>query len=174
MFKLTWFRTVGLIGVGMIGIAAVVSGQDQGRGSTMDQLLAEVQGLRSEFSHATGASIRAQLLVARLQLQEQRIANIARQISEIQTALSSMEQEQAGAVANLRAMQDGRNRLSPEQQDALERQIEQVSAGLEQNEKRRQELRAQGTELENVLTDEQARWTEFNGRLDELELSLPR
>lgn len=175
MLKLTRSRTAALIAVVTIGIVGVVSGQDQEpRGSALAQLLAEVQGLRSEFTQATGASIRAQLLVARLQLQEQRIANIARQISEVQAVLSTLEQGQAATVARLKEMQSERSRLSAEQQGALEREFEQVEAAIEQDDKRRRELRAQEADLENVLADEQARWADFNGRLDELELSLPR
>ena len=39
----------------------------------MEELLAEVRSLRSEIRRASDTSIRAQLLVARLQVQEQRI-----------------------------------------------------------------------------------------------------
>ncbi len=37
---------------------------------------------------------------------------------------------------------------------------------------REQQLRAQERDLENALSAEQARWSEFNSRLDELERAL--
>jgi hypothetical protein len=41
-----------------------------------------------------------------------------------------------------------------------------------QTQKREQELRAQQAELVSAANDEQSRWADFNGRLDELERSL--
>jgi hypothetical protein len=37
---------------------------------------------------------------------------------------------------------------------------------------REEQLRAQGRDLENALSAEQARWSDFNSRLDELERAL--
>ena len=174
MFKLTFLRTLGLVGLVMIVIAGVVSGQDQMPGrSTLDRLLAEVQGLRSEVTHATGASIRAQLLVARLQLQEQRITNLARQLTDVQNELAAMEQSHASTAARLKQLEDGRDRLSGEQLEQSEREAENWKTTAEQEDKRARDLRAQERELESVLVDEQTRWSDFNARLDDLELSLP-
>jgi hypothetical protein len=41
-----------------------------------------------------------------------------------------------------------------------------------QTQRREQELRAQQTELVSAVNDEQGRWVDFKGRLDELERSL--
>ena len=174
MFKLTFFRTLGLVGLVVIAIAGVVSGQDQLPGrSTLDRLLVEVQGLRSEVTHATGTSIRAQLLVARLQLQEQRITNIAQQLTGVQNELAAMEQSHASTAVRLKQMEEGRDRLTAEQQEQLEREAETWKVTAEQEEKRTRDLHAEERELESVLVDEQARWSDFNARLDDLELSLP-
>ncbi|MGH9202048.1 MAG: hypothetical protein ACRD2A_12535, partial [Vicinamibacterales bacterium] len=175
MFKLTFLRTLGLVCLVVIGVAGVVSGQDQMPGrSTLDRLLAEVQGLRSEVTHASGASIRAQLLVARLQLQEQRITNIARQLADVQGGLDSSDNTKSSVMARMKQIDELRDRQTGEQQEQLERETENLTAMVERESKRSRELRAQERELENLLADEQARWSEFNGRLDELELSLPR
>ena len=158
----------------VIGIAAVVSGQDQIPGrSTLERLLVEVKGLRSEVTHATGASIRAQLLVARLQLQEQRITNIGRQIADVENELSAMEQNEASASTRLKQLEETRDRLTVEQREQVDREAETLAASIEQERRRARDLRAQGKELETVLVDEQSRWSDFNGRLDDLELSLP-
>jgi len=83
MFKQRLFRTAGVAGVVLIGIAAVVAGQSarvapSTTTASLDDLLAEVRELRAEIHQAAGASIRTQLLVARLQLQEQRLNAVFR------------------------------------------------------------------------------------------------
>ena len=69
----------------MILGATLLTGQApaaQPRPASMDELVAEVRALRAEIQQMADSSIRAQLLVARLQVQEQRIAGIARQLSD--------------------------------------------------------------------------------------------
>jgi hypothetical protein len=89
MFKERLFRTAGVAAVVLIGIAAVVAGQSarvapSTTTSSLDDLLAEVRELRAEIHQAAGASIRTQLLVARLQLQEQRLNAVAQQLADVQ------------------------------------------------------------------------------------------
>ena len=52
-------------------------------------LLAEVRGLRADLNQAAGASMRAQLLVARLSLQEQRITTLGKELTELQAQLQT-------------------------------------------------------------------------------------
>jgi chromosome segregation ATPase len=142
--------------------------------STLDDLVAEVRGLRAEINQASSASIRTQLLTARLQLQEQRIYTVARQLTEVQGLLATVRGEmldvQRRADSYERALATGE--VPAEQQADLRRAIPSERAVVEQKRQREQGLRAQETELLNTLNAEQARWTEFNGRLDEIERSL--
>ena len=57
--------------------------------STAD-LLAEVKALRADLQAVAGASLRAQLLVARLSLQEQRIATLGKQLTDVQGQLGGV------------------------------------------------------------------------------------
>ena len=63
--------------------AAVLSAQapspptSSTRPASIEDLVDEVRGLRADIQQMADSSIRAQLLVARLQVQEQRIAGIA-------------------------------------------------------------------------------------------------
>jgi hypothetical protein len=47
-------------------VVAVASGQAQRSPATLDDLLTEIRGLRADLSQQSGASLRTQLLVARL------------------------------------------------------------------------------------------------------------
>ena len=55
-------------------IVAVVSGQGQRSPATLDDLLSEIRGLRADINQGTLMAIQADLLMGRLQLEEQRIS----------------------------------------------------------------------------------------------------
>ena len=172
MFKPRLVPTAVLAIAGLIGLASVGTGQSS-RSTTpsADDLLAEVRGLRAEFNQAAGASVRTQLLVARLQLQEQRVNAVARQLADVQDRLAAVQQGQAATSERLAASEDGQQRLPPE--DRSDDQIRALKLQLEQVQKREQDLRAQEASLSARLAAEQATWTQFNTRLDALERSLP-
>lgn len=174
MFRWPIVRTLAILFVVVLGVVGIVSGQAQAPPNPMDQLLAEVRGLRAEVNQAASTSIRAQLLVARLQLQEQRINTVARQLTEVRNELARVEREQGEATAHLEHL--GRIEAGPSQTSQQRAEVENVTpilkASLEQRQKQQQELQAQETTLSGLLADEQARWNDFNGRLDELERSL--
>jgi chromosome segregation ATPase len=130
----------------------------------MDDLVTEVRGLRAELNQAVSTSIRTQLLVARLQLQEQRFNLIARQLTETREEIAKIEQSRAFLAAQLKPFGE----MSEEAQKAFE----PLKAIVEQGQQREQELRAQEASLSSQLAAEQARWTEFNDRLDAVEKQL--
>jgi len=138
--------------------------------SPLDQLLLEVRQLRGEIKQAADSSMRAQLFVARLQLQEQRVNAVARQLMDVQNRLAAVRQQQAQLRQRLTASEEGQNLLPPE--DRSDDQIRALRVQVERAQAREDELRAQETTLIAALTAEQARWNEFNERLDALERSL--
>src|SRR3984893_8853685 len=100
MFKQRLFRTAGVAAVVLIGIAAGVAGQSarvapSTTTASLDDLLGEGGRPRAEVHQADGASIRTQLLVARLQLQEQRLNAVAQQLADVQSRLALAQQGQA-------------------------------------------------------------------------------
>ena len=167
--------TAGLVFALLIGIVAAVAGQSAravpSGGSSLDDLLTEVRGLRVELNQAAGTSIRTQLFVARLQLQEQRVNAAARQLADVQDRLASVQQGQAAMAERLTASEDGQLRLPPE--DRSDDQIRALKLQIDQVQKREQDLRREEATLSSTLAAEQARWMEFNARLDALERSLP-
>jgi chromosome segregation ATPase len=173
MFRQRLFQTVGVVAVVLMGIVAIVASQGErpAARASLDELLAEVRGLRAEINQAANASIRAQLFVARLQLQEQRVNAVARQLADVQSRLASVQQGQAAMRERLTATEEGQARLAPE--DRSDDQIRALTLQLEQGQSREQELRAQESALSGAAIAEQSRWTDFNDRLDALERSLP-
>ena len=173
MFTQRPFRTVGVVAGVLIGIVAVTAGQGARPAvpaAAPDQLLAEVRALRVELNQAAGASIRAQLFVARLQLQEQRVNAVTRELADVQSRLASTQQGLVSMRERLAATEEGQARLPPE--DRSDDQVKALRLQLEQGQSREQDLRAQESALAGAATAEQSRWVDFNNRLDTLEQSL--
>jgi chromosome segregation ATPase len=175
-------RSSKLVAVVAIALAGVASGQARPGpatgASTQDELLAELRALRGELNQVFAASIRAQLLVARLQLQEQRIGGLARQLTETQERAAGHESGLITLAAELKSMEEPPSSgLSAEQlrdlERARERERERIKESIDQQRKRQQELRAQEASLAGQLSEAQSRWSEFSDRLDELERMLP-
>src|SRR4051794_31513943 len=81
------------LGLGLLALSTVTSGQTSAiapGNPSYDALVAEVHGLRGDIAQVTSASIRTQLLVGRLQLQEQRIAALSKQFDDVHTRVSTM------------------------------------------------------------------------------------
>lgn len=172
MLKARILWTLGLVSFIVGFIAVALSAQAQRSIASLDDLLTEVRDLRAEVKQTTSASIRTQLLTARLQLQEQRVYAAARQLTEVQGQLAAMRDE----IRELQQFVDGSENadgsLSVDQQNDLRRERASRGQTIEQMRQRQQELKGRETELLNNVNAEQARWTEFNGRLDEIERSL--
>src|SRR5688572_26227470 len=185
----------------LIGIATVLAALGvpgllaQGpRGGSSDPsaaLLVEVRGLRAELGEFSRASLRAQLLVARVQLQEQRILYFDRQRAELHSKVTAAAERAAAAAMDIERTQDqikslrpgssaptgpgqaGQPEMSQFIRPMLELSLEGARKEAEAASKTEQQLRAQEAEAIANLSGEQGRWNEFNARLDELERSLP-
>ena len=86
------FRVALLVGLAA-AVATIAFGQTLRNPATMDDLLAELRGLRADLSHAAAANMRMQSLVARLSLQEQRINTLGRQLTDVNAHLEAVTRE---------------------------------------------------------------------------------
>ncbi len=145
------------------------------KGAASDDLLTEVRALRADLQQVAHISIRTQLLVARLQLQEQRINAIAGQLADARRLLSANETEQVPLARELQRAEDGirDGSIPAEQVKDAEYIVGSLKAKLAQARRDHQQLENQATDLSNQLASEQSRWLDFNSRLDELEHLLP-
>lgn len=162
--------TVALVGIGSVLFAQGTRPLD---GSAQDALIAEVRALRAEINQVAGAGIRMQLLVARLQLQEQRVFTVARQLTDAQNALAASRARLAGEQARVRQLEEAASRASGQSRMTFEQAILEAAPQIEQQQRQELGLKARETELLRSVNDAQARWMDFNNRLDALEQSLP-
>ncbi len=157
-------KQIAAVVVFVLGWAPVAFAQAPARGATLDDLVMEMRALRTEVQ----AGIRAQLLVARLQVQEQRIAGIARDLAETEKQIRALEEarnpfleEMLGKIA-----QEPSKPGEPDMFAAMRAQFEKIQNGDPV-------LKERQVSLSRLLADEQARWTAFNSQLEALERELP-
>jgi chromosome segregation ATPase len=164
------------IAIGLVVfVATSVSGQAQRPSATMDDLLAEVRGLRADLTQMAGVSGRMQVLLVRLSLQEQRVATLGQQLVAAQRDLAGATQERQDTEAGLAQTEESirRGTIPTERKKDVDYMAEDMRRLLAQREERERQLRAMEGEIQGLLTTEQGRWNEFNGRIDELERELP-
>jgi chromosome segregation ATPase len=176
MLNPSQYRVVGFAGLIVAALAGVLSAQagQSSSGDRMGELLTEVRGLRAELAQAAGASMRMQLLLARLSLQEQRITVLSRQLNEVQEQLmgasqgrSSMADRLSRVIASVQSID-----VPAEERKAIEQEIPHIKRQLAEQQQRELQLQTQAAEISAVISAEQGRWLDFNARLDELEHSL--
>jgi septal ring factor EnvC (AmiA/AmiB activator) len=155
-----------------LGIVTVVSAQTNTPLSapnvSMAELLAEVRSLRAEVRRAADTSIRAQLLVARLQVQEQRINSLGRQLADVDRQLTDNEHARSALAGQLSMFDREEHKPSGDEREGFEQILRPLKAQLALLEKTSQDLKSQQTYFSGLVTDEQSRWTTFNALLDEL------
>ena len=140
----------------------------------MEALLAEVRGLRADVSQAAGASIRTQLLVARLSLQEQRITVVAKQLNDVQTQRVANDGGIAQMDTRIKRLDELTRSatLTQEMRAQFETERAAIKPPFDQMRRRNQELSAQESALAAQLASEQSRWTDFSDRLDQIEREI--
>ena len=137
----------------------------------LGELLKEVRGLRLAMERAATVGARIQLLVGRLQIQEQRIAELARRSAAVRDEMSRLDIENSQATVSVKSL-EGAAARSPDMQKEIEGQLESLQAQMAATDKRRQELATEDAQLAQQMSAEQGRSADVNNQLDQLERSL--
>jgi uncharacterized coiled-coil protein SlyX len=136
------------------------------------ELLIEVRGLRAAMERAATVGARIQLLVARVQMQEQRIAELSRRAVTVREELGKVDAQIAQFTGMIKQFEQTESRMPPEEQRAMEGMLEMQKQQIAIAEKRRQDLLSEDALLAQQITADQGRWSDVNTQLDELERSL--
>ena len=157
--------------------AAAANAERRSGGPSADDmlpaLLVEVKGLRAAMEQMSSAGPRVQLAVSRLQLQEGRIAGIIRRLDTVRDSLSGARRELEQMKGAQKMMEGGGEPQEPgaPKEDfgpmlgGIKKQVAAAQANVDR-------LVAEELQLTQDVSAEQARWTEINQRLDELERAL--
>jgi chromosome segregation ATPase len=138
----------------------------------LGELLKEVRGLRLAMERAATVGARIQLLVARVQMQEQRITELSRRAVTVREELAKLDAGNAGIASMIKRFEAPAANIPPEQRAELETQMEMFKTQLATADKRRQELLNEEAMLSQQLSADQGRWTDISNQLDQLERSL--
>ena len=167
--------TVALLCVAL-AIAAVgraPAAQQAGSASNefMGALLQEVHGLRMAMEQSAAIAPRVQLTLARLNIEEQRIAQLAAQFDRARQELTALSLSMAKTADALEDEEKGLQTTTADEKRRreLELGIVDLKQQLKAQTAAEQAARTRENDAAQALTIEQNRWTELNTRLDELE-----
>ena len=168
------FRQTTIIALFAVLVVGAVSGQSQRSPATLDDLLTELRGLRVDLNASASTTTRAQLMVGRLQVQEQRIASVSQELTETQNQLRTAIQQRERTSALVLALEQRivSQTVIPDRIMSFEQELKDTNARLVRERNREADLRSRETELLAMLTSEQSRWIELNAGLDALERAL--
>ena len=148
-----------------------------GSADIMPALLEEVRGLRASLEQMSSAGARVQLALGRLQLQEGRLnASLKRQdevrqrLAEALKHQAEVQQQVAGLDREFKEQaRRGSEGPTPEQIEDMRAHHRQQLAIFNADVQR---LTAEEATIATDIANEQARWIEFNQRLEDLERAL--
>ena len=169
----------------LVGGWTVLRAQAPGAGGSQDimpALLEEVRGLRSALEQMSSAGPRVQLALGRLQLQEQRLNTAIKRLDDTRARMTAVQREQADLQEQLATLEtffkDGRSFAvgsstgdmpTAEQLEEIRKQQRHRLAELNKD---LQRLAVEESVSATDVAGEQARWTDLNQRLEDLERAL--
>lgn len=135
-------------------------------------LLVEVHALRMTMAQSATIAPRVQLTLARLNIEEQRIGQLAAQVDQVRRELTAASLETQKLADQLPELEKGVQ--SPDEKIRKSYEYEQTSVKQKMAAQARleQQLRTRESEAIQALSTEQSRWVDLNARLDELERLL--
>jgi hypothetical protein len=162
------YRTIvgGAVVAFVVGVTAGLSGQAPHRGATLDDVVTEIRQLRADIKATAQAGVRAQALMSRSALQEQRLRavsdNLNRARAELKNAIAQRTEGESRLEEFLAAPVVG----NPMGRDDMLARMKRDIEVLRRNET---SIRGQVTHWEGVVGQEQGRWEDLNRRVEELE-----
>jgi len=132
--------------------------------ASLDDVVVEVRALREDMHRMAESSLRAQLLVARLQVEEQRIDGLAKQLSDTEQQMHALESAKNPMLTQMLKNFDSepRDPGEPDMFAGIRAQLEKIENGDPV-------LKERHATLSRMLSEEQARWVAFNAQLETLE-----
>ena len=154
---------------------AVSRSQAPESGGILPALLVEVRGLRAAMEQMASAGPRVQLALGRLQLQEQRVSMLQMKQDAARGSLAAMQQQLAQQQGRLADMEGPHSEsLDPNERRQVEQAIVITKREVATTSAEIQRLIGEEASISADVASEQARWNDFNQRLEELERALGR
>ena len=172
-------RLVVMAGAICVGLGVSLAAQAAAAPDVLAALLIEVRGLRAAMEQVASAGPRVQLALGRLQLQEQRLNAIIRRAESVRDSVVRTDKEMSELQTESASLEATLKSTDPRNSD--EQFVRQVNLQIRDNKRR---LTSLATELQRVMGEEstlqqqiageQARWSDINRTLEDLERALAR
>jgi chromosome segregation ATPase len=152
-----------------LGLFAQTAETDQ---PVLQKLLVEVQQLRAAIERSTLLGTRTQLAISQLQLQENKVTTLSRQLNDVRDTVAQVSSEKAKLAQRIKSLEETPP-ASPDQRRDLEAGLKQLKLELEQfaaaeqrNSGREGDLTSQLQAAQRDVQDSRARITEMERLLD--------
>jgi chromosome segregation ATPase len=169
----TWLFVFCFLFVCASGLGQSTASESQG----MQALVAEVRQLRKDLQASNGNALKAQILLSRLQFQEEAVARASERLNDARGRLADTQSHRAEVAARLKRLEESQdNTDSAEVSPADQKQVQLAIAGnkvqLENVTAEEQQRQAAEMEAEEQMRTEQAKLNELEERVDRLEKAL--
>ena len=134
---------------------------------SLEELVREVRQLRTTLQRINSAIYKGQVLLERLKLQQEQVVRITRELADARETLSEIKANQTRVIELVTKFEAG-----VEKGEKHPGELASLKVELEMLREREPRLAAREARLANELELERARLTDFNDRLNALELEL--
>ncbi len=134
---------------------------------SLQELVSEVRQLRAAFQRINAAVYKGQVMLERLKLQQEQVARISRELTDVRETLSETRSQQIRMKELLGRVESRVEAGITDKSDASG-----LKAELETFSQREQRLATREAQLANELELERAKLNELNDRLNALDLEL--
>lgn len=141
--------------------------------TTLQVLLNEVHALRIALEKSNQIGPRIQIALARMQFQEQRVRDAARQVEAARGEVINLQSTRTRLEDSIKTYENRQGQIvDPATKTAMEQAVTSVKAELERLTAQEPQLRAREAEANSALSSEQAKWNEINDVLVSMERVL--
>jgi hypothetical protein len=149
-------------------------GASAGPQTAIPELLVEVRALRVAMEQMASAGPRVQLALGRLQLQEQRVNNLLRRQEGVRAMLPLLQRKEEDARQRMTQVEEMAKDADPDDRSMVEQLMRDAKTGVSFAAREIQRVQQDEAAVAQELAAEQARWSDINQRLEELERALMR
>jgi chromosome segregation ATPase len=140
---------------------------------TLQAVLAEIRQLRQDLQTSAIAARRAQILIYRLHVQEDAVANVSQRLDEAKSSIEQLRARRKYQEIQIKRYEDMKDQ--PEnaaQRKQFEDEITELKAQMEASVPEEQEAQVRETELEQQSRIEQAKLGQLQDELDRLDQAV--
>lgn len=142
---------------------------------TLQALLREVRELRQDLRTTTVASERAQILLTRLQAQQQAVTAAQREVDGVRNQQNQAENRHTNIERQIQYYSDQDTEDAtpdPARRQSLEQEIKRMKEALQEAETQRDSLQANEMRAKDELQVEQSKLAALQSELDEIDRAL--